>query len=261
MPNKSSEQSFSMMVSCLTGLRNGIAQTVAAERRIERQLDLNKDMAQTWLNRAEEKTQRGEDKLARVAIDQHKHHCAVVQNFERELQQSRDRSLICTRLINQFDQISDRFRVMQLLMSSVSALEQREASNYQTLAEDVGAFFTEKYELGEAQDTEALSEFESRMEALEANILREYEHVPPSELKTIVDRVIEEKRQIEEDRRRNQQMVDTWESRVQIAAEMGEEELILPAAARKKTYQLRITNIDKSLKLLTAISGLLKDRD
>jgi phage shock protein A len=58
-----------------------------------------------------------------------------------------------------------------------------------------------------------------------------------------------------EERRRNQQMVETWTYRAQMVSDLGDEVLAEPVSARKLTHELRVLHIDKSLQLLTTSFG------
>jgi phage shock protein A len=252
--------SFHRLESVLSELRQGVEQAVSSEQLLERQLDLNKDMAETWGRRFQEKATRGEQKLATVAQQQRQHHITVVANFESDLKISREHTTRSTKLINQLDQISGRFRVLSLLLTPVPSLENAQSQAYSDLIDDVCQLFTECNEDPHADQTAALTEVELRLEKLEAETIITYDTVPADQLASIVDSVVKEKHELEEDRRRNQQMVETWESRQQLASTIGEETIVEPAEARKLTYQIRVSHLDKSLKLLTAISAMLEKK-
>lgn len=254
------DEAFSRLDTFRAEMRQSVEQAVTSEKMIERQMNLNRDMAENWRKRFEEKTTRGDEKLAAVAQQQQQHHISVITNFEADLKNSREYTNRSTKLINQLDQVAERFRVLHLLLSPIPALRQTRCLEYTELVDDLCRLFQSCSENQKDDLASALKPIEERLEKLEAETIIAYDGVPAAELEAIVDNVINEKTQMEEDRRRNQQMVQTWESRVQMASEIGENAIAEPAEARKLTYQVRVSNLDKSLKLLTAISAMLEKK-
>ncbi|OPZ83574.1 MAG: hypothetical protein BWY75_03006 [bacterium ADurb.Bin425] len=79
------EQSYNELQSNVISVRQAVAQAIATEKQLERDLQKNKDQAATWQNRAAMAVQQNSDDLARQALQRKQGYAQAVSDLETQL--------------------------------------------------------------------------------------------------------------------------------------------------------------------------------
>jgi phage shock protein A len=86
-PEKILEQAVADMQQDLVRLRQAVAQAIASQKRTERQASQARSQAQEWHRRAQLALEKGDENLAREALQRRKTHQDNAQALEQQLQQ------------------------------------------------------------------------------------------------------------------------------------------------------------------------------
>lgn len=89
-PEKFLEQTVTDMQSDLLLVRQNIAMAIAAQKRSERQHDQAKIQAQEYYNRAQSALEKGNDTLAREALERRQRYLETTQNLAKQLHQQQE---------------------------------------------------------------------------------------------------------------------------------------------------------------------------
>lgn len=89
-PEKMLAQCIADMEDSLREAKDGIARSMADEKKLQKQLSEARTMEQRWAEKAEQAVASGQDNLAREAIKKRQLYSRLVQDYERELQEQRE---------------------------------------------------------------------------------------------------------------------------------------------------------------------------
>uniref|UniRef100_B8HPD4 Phage shock protein A, PspA n=1 Tax=Cyanothece sp. (strain PCC 7425 / ATCC 29141) TaxID=395961 RepID=B8HPD4_CYAP4 len=87
-PEKILEQTVIDMQEDLVQLRQAVAQAIASQKRLEQQYNQNQNQASEWERRARLALQKGEENLAREALNRKKSHADTANALKAQLDQS-----------------------------------------------------------------------------------------------------------------------------------------------------------------------------
>lgn len=84
------EQSYNELQSNVISVRQAVAQAIATEKQLERELQKNKDQAATWQNRAAMAVQQNSDDLARQALQRRTQYTQAAADLEVQLKTQKE---------------------------------------------------------------------------------------------------------------------------------------------------------------------------
>lgn len=84
------EQSYNELQSNVISVRQAVAQAIATEKQLERELQKNKDQAATWQNRAAMAVQQNSDDLARQALQRRTQYSQAAADLEVQLKTQKE---------------------------------------------------------------------------------------------------------------------------------------------------------------------------
>jgi phage shock protein A len=88
-PEKMLTQCIADMEDSLREAKEGIARSMADEKKLQKQLSEARTMEQRWHEKAEDAVASGQDNLAREALKKRQLYARLVQDYERELEEQR----------------------------------------------------------------------------------------------------------------------------------------------------------------------------
>lgn len=89
-PQMMLEQSYNELQSNVISVRQAVAQAIATEKQLERELQKNKDQAATWQNRAAMAVQQNSDELARQALQRKQQYAQAAADLETQLKTQKE---------------------------------------------------------------------------------------------------------------------------------------------------------------------------
>ncbi len=89
-PEKILEQTVLEMQQDLVSMRQAVAQAIATQKRTERQCQQTERTAQEWYNRAQLALQKGDDSLAREALERRQTYSQTTQTLQPQISQQKE---------------------------------------------------------------------------------------------------------------------------------------------------------------------------
>ncbi len=129
-PQMMLEQTYKDLNDNVLQVRQAVAQAIASEKQLELQLQQNKDNVETWQNRATMAVSKGNDDLARQALQRKQQYMQAVTQLETQLQtQKQATSNLRQKLTELEAELQKAYTKKQLLIARDKAAEATSKAN------------------------------------------------------------------------------------------------------------------------------------